>query len=43
MNNSKVDLVINHFKKYNCKDITAKRAINSKNPASTITEIIIYN
>ena len=45
MSNSKVDLVLNSFdsNKYNILDIIAKRAINSKNPGSKITEIIIYN
>jgi len=43
MSNAKVDLVMNHFKGYNYEDITARRAINSKKPGSTTTEIIIYN
>lgn len=43
MSNSKVDLVIDNFKEYNCIDIIARRAINSKNPGSTTTEVIIYN
>lgn len=43
MSNSKVDLVIDNFKEYNCEDITARRAINSKKPGSTTTEVIIYN
>lgn len=36
MSNAKVDLVIDHFKEYNINDITARRAINSKNPYCTI-------
>lgn len=43
MSNSKVHLVIDNFKEYNCQDIIAKRAINSKKPQSTTTEVIIYN
>jgi DNA adenine methylase len=43
MSNAKVDLVVNNFKDYNCEDIIARRAINSKKPGSTTTEVIIYN
>lgn len=43
MSNAKVDLVIDNFKEYNCDDIIAKRAINSKKPNSITTEVIIYN
>jgi len=43
MSNAKVDLVTEEFEGYNCQDITAKRAINSKKPGSTTTEVIIYN
>lgn len=43
MSNAKVDLVMKNFKDYNCEDIIARRAINSKNPGSTTTEVIIYN
>ena len=54
MSNSKVKLVLDNFGKsndsndsndstYNCEDIKAKRAINSKNPESTVTEVLIYN
>jgi len=43
MSNAKVDLIIDNFKDYNSEDIKARRAINSKNPGSTTTEIIIYN
>jgi len=43
MNNAKVNLVMNSFKDYESKDITARRAINSKKPGSTTTEVIIYN
>ena len=43
MSNAKVNLVTDNFKEYNCIDITARRAINSKNPGSTATEVIIYN
>ena len=43
MSNSKVNLVIENFKKYNCDDIITRRAINSKKPNSKTTEVIIYN
>ena len=43
MSNAKVDLVTDNFKEYKCHDIIARRAINSKKPGSTTTEVIIYN
>ena len=43
MSNAKVDLVTYNFKEYNCEDILARRAINSKEPGSITTEVIIYN
>jgi DNA adenine methylase len=43
MSNAKVDLVTENFKEYKCDDIIARRAINSKNPGSTTTEVLIYN
>ena len=43
MSNAKVDLVIDNFREYHCDDILTRRAINSKNPGSTTTEVIIYN
>ena len=43
MSNAKVELVTDSFKNYMCEDITARRAINSKKPESTTTEVIIYN
>lgn len=43
MSNAKVDFVLESFKEYNCEDIIARRAINSKKPGSTTTEVIIYN
>jgi len=43
MSNAKVELVTENFKKYNCQDIIARRAINSKKPGSKTTEVIIYN
>ena len=42
MSNAKVELVTENFKDYNCEDIKARRAINSKKPESTTTEVIIY-
>ena len=43
LSNAKVDLVMNAFKDYKHEDIKARRAINSKNPGSTTTEVLIYN
>ena len=43
MSNAKVELVTDNFKDYNNVDIIARRAINSKKPGSTTTEVIIYN
>ena len=43
LSNSKVELVVDNFKDYKCEDIKARRAINSKNPGDTTTEVIIYN
>lgn len=43
MSNAKVELVTENFKNYNCEDIIARRAINSKKPGSKTTEVIIYN
>lgn len=43
MSNAKVELVLDNFKEYNSEDIIARRAINSKKPGSTTTEVIIYN
>lgn len=43
LSNAKVGLVLDSFGDYNCEDIKARRAINSKNPGATTTEVIIYN
>jgi len=43
MSNSKVSLVLENFQDCNCIDIVSRRAINSKKPGSTTTEVIIYN
>lgn len=43
MSNSNTDLVRNSFIEYNIKEITARRAINAKNPESTTTELLVYN
>lgn len=43
MSNSKVNLVIEHFNDSIIEDVIARRAINSKNPESNTTEVIIYN
>jgi len=41
MSNVKVDLVVNTFSDYNIKDVKARRTINSKNPESTTTEVLV--
>jgi DNA adenine methylase len=43
MSNSKVDLVLEKFKDYNIENVIARRAINSKNPGSSTTEVLISN
>ena len=43
LSNAKVEMVLESFKDYECDDIIARRAINSKNPGSKTTEVIIYN
>jgi len=43
LSNSNVKLVTDNFKDYNCQEIIARRAINSKKPGSTTKEVIIYN
>jgi DNA adenine methylase len=43
LNNSNVELVLESFKKFNINEISAKRAINSKNPEATTKEVIITN
>lgn len=43
MSNAKVKLVTDTFKGFYCEEIVARRAINSKKPESTTTEVIIYN
>lgn len=43
LSNAKVSLVLNEFDGYNIEHIVARRAINSKNPESVTTEVIIYN
>ena len=43
MNNARVDLVLTNFSDCQCDDIVARRAINSKNPGSTTTEVIVSN
>ena len=43
MSNSNVLLIKSTFKKYDITEVIAKRAINSKNPESKTTELIIKN
>ena len=41
MSNAKVELVTNSFRDYVIEDVPARRAINSKNPASCTTEVLV--
>ena len=43
ISNSKTKLVEENFVDFRIKEIKARRAINSKNPVSTVKELIIYN
>ena len=43
MSNVKVKMVTDAFLDYQIKEVIAKRSINSKNPASKVTEVIIFN
>lgn len=43
LSNSNTETVKNALKNFNIEEITARRAINSTNPASSIKEVIIYN
>lgn len=43
MSNSNTELVKSSFINYNIKEITARRAINSKKPNSTTSELLIFN
>jgi DNA adenine methylase len=43
MSNSNQKLVRDSLKDFICEEITARRAINSKNPSSKTKEVLIYN
>lgn len=43
MSNASVNLVINNFKDCHIDNLKTRRAINSKNPESKTTEVIVYN
>lgn len=43
LSNSRTPLVLDYFKNYEIDNIVSRRAINSKNPASTTNEILILN
>lgn len=43
LSNSYVDFVVEYFKNFNQEKINARRAINSKNPASIVNEIMVFN
>ena len=42
LSNAKVDLVTNSFKDYRIEDVTARRAINSKDPSSKTMEVLVH-
>jgi DNA adenine methylase len=42
MSNAKVEMVTEAFSQYNIKDVEARRSINSKDPSSTTTEVVVY-
>jgi len=42
MSNAKVDLVTSSFKDYRIEDVTARRAINSKDPSSKTMEVLVH-
>ena len=44
LSNSKVAMVEQYFQEgFQCQEVKARRAINSKNPESTTTEVIYYS
>jgi len=43
LSNANVDLVTDSFSEYSIDKLLARRAINAKKPASTTTEVLIYN
>jgi DNA adenine methylase len=43
MSNANFEFVLNHFPNYQCEIFDARRAIHSKQPGSTASELIIYN
>lgn len=43
MSNSNVDFVLEKFKNYNITTVSARRAINARNPGSTTKEVLICN
>ena len=43
MSNSNTVLVTKTFEQFNIEHVIARRAINSKNPGATTTEVVIYN
>lgn len=42
LSNAKVDLVTNFFANYQCVELNARRAINSKKPGARTQEVLIY-
>lgn len=43
LSNSNSKIVLDYFNQFNCELITARRAINSKNPESKVKEVLIQN
>ena len=42
LSNAKVHLVTSSFERYEVKDVPARRAIHSKDPSSTTTEVLVH-
>ena len=42
MSNAKVYLVTSSFEDYKIEDVPARRAINSKDPSSITTEVLVH-
>ena len=42
LSNAKVHLVTSSFEGYEVKDVPARRAIHSKDPSSTTTEVLVH-
>jgi DNA adenine methylase len=43
MSNAKVDMVVERFQEWNIDEVKARRAIHSKNPSASTTEVLVFN